>query len=156
MPTGLKRYQTSGHDHAINFCCYHHLPYLNTAESRDIFEHSLEQTRRKYYFDILGYVVMPDHVHLLVSEPPAHPLSRAIQSLKLSVSKQLPQRPFWQDRYYDFNVIAMPTLIEKLKYIHRNPVRAGLVETPEEWPHSSYRTYLTGEQRDVQIKTTPG
>ena len=49
----------------------------------------------------------------------------------------------------------MPTLIEKLKYIHRNPVRAGLVETPEEWPHSSYRTYLTGVQRTVQIKTTP-
>ena len=97
---------------------------------------------------------MLDHVHLLVSEPPEHPLSKAIQSLKVSVSKQLPQRPFWQDRYYDFNVITMPTLIQKLKYMHRNPVRAGLAEKPEDWPHSSYRTYLTGEQRTVQIKTT--
>ena len=90
MPAGLKRYQTSGHNHAINFCCYHHLPYLNTQESRDIFEHSLEQARRKYNFAILAYVVMPDHVHLLVSEPPVQPLSKAIQSFKLSVSKQLP------------------------------------------------------------------
>ena len=153
MPDGLKRYQTSGHDHAINFCCYGHRAYLDTPEARDLFERSLEQTRCKYNFDIFGYVVMPDHVHLLVSEPRTHPLSKAVQSLKLSVSKQLPRRPFWQDRYYDFNVITLPKFLEKLKYMHRNPVRSELVKVPEEWPHSSFLTYKTGEQRTVQIKT---
>jgi putative transposase len=69
MPLGLKRYQTFGHDHAINFSCYQHLPYLNSSESRDLFERSLEQTRRKYKFELYAYVVMPDHVHLLLSEP---------------------------------------------------------------------------------------
>ena len=151
MTFGLKRYQTSGHDHAINFSCYQHLPYLNTPELRDLFEHSLERTRRKYDFHVFGYVVMPDHVHLLISEPASQPLSKAIQSLKVSVSKQLPQRPFWQERYYDFNVITHRKFVEKLKYIHRNPVAEGLVETPEGWPHSSYRTWLTKEQRTVYI-----
>ncbi len=94
---------------------------------------------------------MPDHVHLLVSEPPIEPLSKAIQALKLSVSKQSPQRPFWQDRYYDFNVITRPSFLDKQKYIHRNPVRAGLVEKPEDWPHSSFATYLSQNQRTVFI-----
>ncbi len=151
MTFGLKRYQTSGHDHAINFSCYDHLPYLTSPESRDLFESSLEQTRKKYAFDIYAYVVMPDHVHLLISQPAIEPLSKAIKSLKVSVSKQSKQRPFWQDRYYDFNVITRPKFLEKLQYIHRNPVRANLVEAPEDWPHSSYRTWLTREQRTVQI-----
>jgi putative transposase len=151
MPTGLKRYQTSGHDHAINFCCYEHRPYLSTPESRDLFEHSLEHTRRKYRFEVYGYVVMPDHVHLLLSEPPVEPLSKALQALKVSVSKQLPENPFWQDRYYDFNIITRPKFVEKLKYIHRNPVRSELVAAPEDWSHSSYLTYLKEVQRTVQI-----
>jgi putative transposase len=151
MPIGLKRYQTSGHDHAINFSCYHHFPYLQLPTSRDLFEHSLEKTRIKYQFEIYAYVVMPDHVHLLVSEPPTEPLSKAIQALKLSVSKQSPQRPFWQDRYYDFNVITWRAFNDKRKYIHRNPVRAGLVENPEDWRHSSYPTYQAQDHRTVFI-----
>ena len=151
MPTGLKRYQTLGHDHAINFCCYQHLPYLESPASRDLFERSLENARRKYQFEIYAYVVMPDHVHLLVSEPPIEPLSKAIQALKLSVSKQSQQRPFWQDRYYDFNVITQHAFTDKRKYIHRNPVKAGLAENSEDWPHSSYLTYLSQNQRTVLI-----
>ena len=151
MPIGLKRYQTFGHDHAINFSCSHHLPYLQSPASRDLFERSLEKTRSKYQFEIYSYVVMPDHVHLLVSEPPIEPLSKAIQALKLSVSKQSPQRPFWQDRYYDFNVITLRAFNDKRKYIHRNPVRAGLAENPEDWPHSSFRTYQAQDQRTVFI-----
>jgi putative transposase len=151
MPIGLKRYQTSGHDHAINFCCYQHLPYLKSPASRDLFERSLENARRKYQFEIYAYVVMSDHVHLLVSEPPIEPLSKAIQALKLSVSQQSAQHPFWQDRYYDFNVITRRAFTDKRKYIHRNPVRAGLVEDPADWPHSSYQTYRSQNQSTVFI-----
>jgi len=63
----------------------------------------------------------------------------------------LPQSPFWQDRYFDFNIITRPKFLEKLKYIHRNPVRSKLVESPEDWPHSSYLTYLKEVQRTVPI-----
>jgi putative transposase len=96
---------------------------------------------------------MPEHVHLLLSEPLDHeiPLSKAIQSLKLSVSKRLVPRPFWQVRYYDFNVFPYNKRVEKLKYMHRNPVTRGLVERPEDGPWSSYRHYLLDEPGTVRI-----
>ena len=151
MPHGLKRFQTEDHDHLITVSCYNRRPYLQTPESRDLFEQSLEKTRRKYNFDILAYVVMPEHVHLLLSEPPGDPLSKAIQVLKLSVSKQSVQRPFWHVRYHDFNVFTQPKRVEKIKYIHRNPVKRGLVLEPDHWLHSSYQTYLNSAQRTVHI-----
>ncbi|MEO6804939.1 MAG: transposase [Edaphobacter sp.] len=151
MPLGLKRYQQEGDDHFITFSCHNRKPYLNTPSSRDTFLHSLELTRKRYQFEILGYVVMPEHVHLLVSEPPEDPLSKALHSLKLSVSKRLTQRPFWQPRYYDFNVFTHNKRIEKLKYIHRNPVTRGLVSKPEDWPWSTYRNYRFNEPTGVHI-----
>lgn len=156
MPLGLKRYQQEGDDHFITFSCHHREPYLNTPHSRDIFLDSLELTRQRYNFHVLGYVVMPEHVHLLIGEPLDReiPLSRALQSLKLSVSKRLTQRPFWQTRYYDFNVLTRDKRIEKLKYMHRNPVTRGLVPRPEDWPWSSYRHYLLNESTLVQITTS--
>lgn len=151
MPTGLKRYQTEDHDHLITISCYHRKPYLNTPAARDLFEHSLEKTRRKYLLDILAYVVMPEHVHLLVSEPDEKRLATALQALKVSVSKQSPQCPFWQIRYHDFNVFTSPKRTQKIRYIHRNPVKRGRVSNPELWRHSSYQAYLHRTQRTVQI-----
>jgi putative transposase len=151
MPLGLKRYQQEGDDHFITFSCYHRRPYLNTSSSKDIFLDSLERTRRHYQFDVLGYVAMLEHVHLLVSEPPVAPLSKALQALKISISRRLTERPFWQTRYYDFNVITHNKRVEKLKYMHRNPVTRGLVSRPEDWPWSSYRHYLLNEPTPVQI-----
>ena len=153
MPLGLKRYQKEGDDHFITFSCYYREPYLNTPHSRDIFLDSLELTRQRYNFDVLGYVVMPEHVHLLLGEPEDReiPLSKALQSLKLSVSKRLTQRPFWQTRYYDFNVLTRDKRVEKLKYMHRNPVIRELIPRPEDWPWSSYRHYLLNESNLVKI-----
>ena len=132
MPLGLKRYQQEGDDHFITFSCHHRNPYLDTPTSRDIFLDSLERTRSRCQFEILGYVVMPEHVHLLVSEPPDDLLSKALQALKISVSRLLTERPFWQTRYYDFNVFTHDKRVEKLKYMHRNPVKRGLVTQPED------------------------
>jgi putative transposase len=101
-----------------------------------VFERSLEQTRPAYLFYVLGYVVMPEHVHLLLTEPQTKALSSALQALKQSVSRSLALRaaePFWQTRYYDFNVWSEDKRVEKLRYMHRNPVVRGLVARPEEW-----------------------
>ena len=76
-------------------------------------------------FAVLGYVVMPEHVHLLVNEPARCPLARALQALKISVSVQRSERPFWLRRYYDFNVRSAEKIPEKLRYLHRNPVARG-------------------------------
>jgi putative transposase len=151
MPLGLKRYQQQGDDHFITFSCHDRKPYLSTPGSKDIFLDSLERTRIQYQFEILGYVVMPEHVHLLLSEPPNAPLSKALQALKISVSRRLSERPFWQPRYYDFNVFTHYKHVEKLKYMHRNPVKRGLVTHAEDWPWSSYRHYLLNEPAPVQI-----
>lgn len=154
MPTRLKRYQLTGDLHFLTFSCYNRSPYLANRASRDRFELALEQIRRRYVFHVFGYVVMPEHVHLLVSEPKRATLARAVQALKTSVSKQSRQKPFWQVRYYDFNVFSSAKHSEKLRYMHRNPVTRGLVSRPEEWMWSSFRHYHTGESGTVEIESS--
>jgi putative transposase len=109
--------------------------------------------RVRYDFVVAGYVVMPEHVHLLVSEPKRADLSKALQALKLSVSVQSKQRPFWQARYYDFNVFTPHKRSEKIQYMHNNPVARGLVDETGCWAWSSYRHYATGERFIVEIES---
>ena len=154
MPQGLVRYQQAGSFHFLTFSCYRRLPYLDTAQARELFESALERIRRRYNFVVAGYVVMPEHVHLLVSEPRKGLLARAVQALKLSVSVRRGERPFWQRRYYDFNVWSEEKRIEKLRYMHRNPVARGLVAKPEDWPWSSFRHYATGVAGTVEIESS--
>jgi putative transposase len=76
--------------------------------------------------------------------------------MKQSVARRLALRaaePFWQERYYDFNVWSERKFVEKLRYIHRNPVTRGLVERPEDWPWSSFRHYATGAVVPVEIES---
>jgi putative transposase len=117
------------------------------------FEVSLEVIRRRYLLFVFGYAVMPERVHLLVSEPRRGTLDRAIQALKTSVSKQSEHRPFWLARYYDFNVHSDDKRVEKLRYMHRNPVTRGLVSCPEDWEWSSFRHYRTAEQGVVEVES---
>ena len=73
MPRGLRRFSGSGDLHFITCSCYQRQPLLGTARRRDLFVRVLEQTRRRYCFVVLGFVVMPEHIHLLISETgPAH------------------------------------------------------------------------------------
>ncbi len=153
IPKGLIRVQRAGDFHFVTFSCYHRLAHLETHAARSLFERSLEAMRARYEFFIAGYVVMPEHVHLLLSEPRRVLLARALQALKLSVAVQCRERPFWQARYYDFNVYTHAKDTEKLCYIHRNPVVRGLVAKPEEWAWSSFRHWATGELRTVEIES---
>jgi len=99
---------------------------------------------------------MPEHVHMLVTEPERAKLSVALQMLKQNVARVLREvegGAFWQARYYDFNVWSEAKRIEKLRYIHRNPVRRGLVASPELWAWSSFRHYLSGAEGIVEIES---
>jgi putative transposase len=121
-----------------------------------VFEVALERVRERYDLCVYGYVVMPEHVHLLVNEPNRCLLATVMQWLKQSVARTLALRakePFWQERYYDFNVWSERKFTEKLRYIHRNPVTRGLVAHPEDWPWSSFRHYLNGESGPVEIES---
>jgi len=154
MTEGLKRFQQNGDFHFITFSCYQRRPYLGSPASRNLFEEILEKTRSKYKFRVIGYVVMPEHVHLLLTEPVEATLSKTLMALKISSSKHLKESPFWQIRYYDFNVFTRRKQVEKLRYIHRNPVRRGLVQRPEDWQWSSFRHYLTGQRVTVEIESS--
>jgi putative transposase len=153
MTRGLVRYQKTGEYHFLTFSCYRRRPYLAAASARDLFESALESIRHRYIFAVAGYVVMPEHVHLLLSEPRIGLQSRAVQALKPSVSVRRTNHPFWQARYYDFNVPTRAKHLEKLRYMHRNPVVRGLVAKPEDWAWSSYRHYATGLEGAVEVES---
>jgi putative transposase len=151
------RYHNSGKSHFITFSCHQRRPLLNTPESRRAFELVLERARHWYGFFISGYVVMPEHIHILISEPERKSLSVALQMLKQTVARQL-RTPggaehFWQPRYYDFDVWSSEKHIEKLRYIHQNPVERGLATCPEDWEWSSFRHYATGLEGVVEIES---
>src|SRR6266436_9334128 len=127
MSIGLKRLHQTGHLHFITFSCARKRPILGTPESRDTLLRILEETRQKHRFDVAGYVVMPNHVHLLLTEPEEGKLSISIQVLKQRFSRTRSEEYVWEPRYYDFNVYTERKRIEKLRYIHRNPVTRNLV-----------------------------
>jgi putative transposase len=167
MPWGLTRFHHSGQSHFVTFCCYHRHRLFTTDASCRVFESAWERVRRSYRLYVYGYVVMPEHVHLLLSEPQQDTLADALKSLKQGVSRRLigslPLKPktglsgapehFWQKRYYDFNIRNYAQFVEKLRYIHRNPVKQGLCDRPEDWHWSSFRHYATGAAGSVEIES---
>lgn len=156
MPKGLIRCQKAGQFHFITFSCYQRMPLLARTLGYGVFERELETLRRRYAFVVAGYVLMPEHVHLLVSEPQGSTLAVVLQVLKQQTSRKL-KRPdeaqFWQRRYYDFNVHSEEKTVEKLRYMHRNPVKRGLVARPEQWIWSSFRHYATGFEAMVEVES---
>ena len=176
MPKGLQRHYGRGHLHFLTFSCYRRLPLLKTERARDVFVRELARVRTEYGFSLVGYVVMPEHVHLLISEPNKGTPSTVLQMLKQRVSWKLrkPQhkspagqfrlafpepaerpRAFWQARFYDFNVYTNRKKREKLDYMHRNPLSRGLVKHPKDWPWSSWPFYGMREPGLVRIDLIP-
>jgi len=172
MPVGLKRYYGQGHLHFITFSCYRRLPLLQTARARDVFVKELSKIHDELGFHLVGYVVMPEHIHLLISEPQQGTPSTVLQKLKLRVARKLrkrkrrpsaaqlrlpfeengePLRAFWQARFYDFNVYTSGKKKEKLNYMHANPVKRGLVEHPKDWRWSSWEFYAGGGRGTVRM-----
>jgi len=133
---------------------------LASAKRRDLFLQVLEKMRERYGFVVLGYVVMPEHVHLLISEPDQGTPSTVMQAVKLGFAqhvirtqlwKNVSPIHIWQRRFYDFNLWSDKKRIEKLRYMHRNPVKRGLVGEPEQWQWSSFRAYAYGEAGSVRL-----
>ena len=152
----LVRYQQCGCFHFVTFSCYRRQPLLGTPTAYALFERELEAVRVRYGFVVAGYVLMPEHVHLLVGEPSRSSLCVVFQVLKQQTSRKLKGREavqFWQRRYYDFNVWSDEKRIEKLRYMHRNPVARGLVAKTEDWPWSSFHHYANGQVGVVEIES---
>jgi putative transposase len=200
VPTRLERHYDTCSSHFLTCSCYRREPLLGDDRIKQLFLTVLDETRRPYRFCVYGYVIMPGHFHLLISNTETGDTGKVLQVLKQRVShrarkildptlfqktekdgtptsldvsgptlsqkrrkdgapKEFEDIPsgepwqFWQRRFYDFNVWSRPKLIEKLKYMHRNPVVRGLVARPEDWPWSSFRHYALGEVGLVEIES---
>ncbi|MFY9911621.1 MAG: transposase [Candidatus Sulfotelmatobacter sp.] len=156
MPWGLRRFQQARDVHFLTFSCYRRRANFDNDSAYAEFVSALGRVRRDYGVCVYAYVIMPEHVHLMVNEPGHKILAQAVQSLKQGVARRLALRAedsFWQARYYDFNVWSERKFVEKVRYIHRNPVHRGLVAKPEDWRWSSFRHYATGEVGAVEIES---
>jgi len=172
MPGKLKRHYGRGDLHFITFSCYERRSLLGTVRARNLFVKVLKEMRDRYGFLLVGYVLMPEHVHLLMSEPKKGTPSKVVQVLKQRVSRAMRGRKrrgsraqlslkfpdhvgelrrFWQKRFYDFNVWSSEKKKEKLNYMHANPVQRKLVQHPKDWPWSSWSFYASGDCALVTI-----
>ncbi len=147
------------------------MPLLAKPQHRDLLLEVLEQVRRRYRFVVAGYVIMPEHIHLLLSEPERDNPSKVMQAIKQGFARRILLRlraghdglqgsvwktalhggHIWQARFYDFVAFTEKKRVEKLRYMHRNPVKRGLVLAPQEWAWSSYRHYADGERGIVLV-----
>ncbi|HVI07861.1 MAG TPA: transposase [Candidatus Binatia bacterium] len=155
MPWGLKRYYGTGGLHFITWSCYRRRPLLSEP-ARDLLLTVLELMRLRYRFAVVGYVIMPEHMHILISEPQLGNPSTVVQAVKLGFTQRWRATSgfsgqFWQRRFYDFNVWSQRKEAEKLRYMHQNPVVRGLVEKAGDWRWSSFRSYAYGEAGSVRI-----
>ena len=123
MPSGLKRFQNAESLHFITFSCFHRLPFLDAPEPKDTVEAILEQIRARHEARVYAYVLMPEHIHLLINEPPSILLAQFLKAFKQIASRKLKgNRPrFWQPRYFDANILGETARSEVIRYIHRNP-----------------------------------
>ena len=156
MPPGLKRLHNTQQFHFVTFSCYKRQPFLITPIAKDTLQDTLEKARQQQGLRIAAYVFMPEHVHLLTNEPGKNTLATFLQIFKQLSARQLKspgQKQFWQRRYYDFNVFTTDKYVEKVIYIHRNPVTRGLVTKPEDYRWSSFNHYATGEIGPVEIES---
>jgi putative transposase len=171
MPKGLRRYYGAGYLHFITTSCLQRRALLGTPQRRDLLVKILEEVRRSYHFVVVGYVVMPKHMHLLVGEPERGNPSVVMQVLKQRFARALLRRMktprcqeqgsfwetklqlehVWQCRFYDFVVWSQAKIEEKIRYMHYNPVQRGLVQVPERWRWSSARDYILGEAGPVLL-----
>jgi putative transposase len=172
MPRNLKRHYGKGDLHFITFSCYERRPLLGTVRARNLFVRVMGEVRERHGFSLVGYVLMPEHVHLLISEPKKGTPSKVVEVLKQRVSRAMrgkkrrgsngqlslkfPNevgrlRRFWQKRFYDFNVWSSEKKKEKLNYIYANPVQRKLVAHPRDWLWSSWAFYETGDSGLTRI-----
>ncbi len=129
---------------------------MGTGGRRDLFLRVLERARQKYRFVVIGYVLMPEHFHLLVTEPEVGDPSVVMKVVKERFTKLVHHGgvrtgEIWQKRFYDFNVCSTEKRVENVRYIRRNPVKRGLVAAPEDWQWSSFRSYAYGEEGLVRV-----
>ena len=154
--------------HFVTFSCYRRRRLLDHDRAKKIVLGVLNSQRIKQSARCLGFVVMPDHVHAILWFPEPNQLSHFMKQWKqrssILIKRLLHEKlvgyskaiatddAFWQRKYYPFHLYSQKKMREKLEYMHLNPVRAGLVEKPADWPWSSARWYEQGKSVGVPLQ----
>ena len=169
-----QRFNAPWDAHELTFSCYRGREFLSRDRTRVYFVEAVNKAREKHAFDVWAYVIMPEHVHLLIwPREETYSISAILKAIKQSVSRRAigwlrrenpagmvhlqtgqkdnPYR-FWQDGGgYDRNIHKAATLRKSMDYIHNNPVECGLVEHPGHWVWSSWRAWELGETGPIPI-----
>ena len=176
----VRHFDEPGYAHFLTFSCYHRLPLLSKDRSRGWLIESIQSARQKHRFDIWGWVIMPEHVHLLLwPKHSAYKTPAILADIKRPVGQQAigwleenrpdflvrltvrnrnrTYRRFWQaGPGQDRNVHDPDAAHQILEYIHNNPVQRVLVELSERWPWSSARDWAGQENILLRVdKTMP-
>lgn len=172
----MRRWEGSGAVRFVTFSCQRRLPLLGNPAIRDVFVEALTTARSRHGFELFAWVVMPEHIHLLLRPHPDAHLDEALRSMKTSVAKRVVNRwrtlgapildqiqtsrgapRFWQKGGgFDRNVRDQHEFCREVRYIHRNPVERGLVEQPEGWRWSSVRWWMGQRDGEVECDPPPG
>ena len=171
----MKRYEEPNHLRFLTFSCYKQLPLFEDESAKELFVDTLVAQRERCGFHLIAWVVMPEHVHLLIwPKLPEYPVSKILWGLKRDVARraiefmrddgsplfeqtqnQLGQHQFWQrGGGYDRNIFSEDETREKIEYINLNPVRRGLVDRAEDWVWSSARWYVGDRDSGIPIDPT--
>lgn len=161
----MQIYDEEGHAHFVTFSCYKRRALLQHNVAKRIVLGIMHSQLKKQNGFCSGFVIMPEHVHAIVWFNSTNQLStfmkqwkqRSSVKIKSLIIKKLDhyasriniEEPVWQRKYYSFNLYSNSKLLEKIAYMHKNPVRAGLVLHPEDWEYSSARIFI--EKRSVGL-----
>jgi putative transposase len=171
--TRLHHYDNLNTARFVTVSCFHRYRLFSNDSVIEVFLEELNLVRRKYSLRILGYVVMPEHAHLVIWPPQGVLLGRVIGELKSCSARRMLEQivrgtqlrtdrlhiirdgesrtVFWQRRCYDHNCRTPEIVKEKINYCHNNPVRRGLVGTPGEWKWSSFNWYQGKSKVPLEI-----
>ncbi|NLI17180.1 MAG: hypothetical protein GX409_12930 [candidate division Zixibacteria bacterium] len=131
---------------------------MENERAKEILVKQFIESRLKYKYRLLGYVIMPEHVHLVILPPDIMKLGLVVREIKSKMAREYfsteqkstsGKNVFWQKRCYDHNCRNTESVKEKITYCHNNPVKRGLVSEPGEYKWSSYNWYMG--RRDVPI-----
>jgi putative transposase len=175
-----QRHKESFHAHYLTFSCFRRQPFFASPTACQWFLHTLDSDRRAAGFDLWAFVIMPEHVHLVISPGEQYSISRILWRIKKPFADRMLARVreehpaflsrmstrradrtvhrFWQPGGgYDHNLWTPSRFHEKIHYVHANPVRRQLVPRPEAWPWSSYRawTNATAEPLALDLADIP-
>jgi len=139
----LRRYYSKNNTYFVTSVTYARRPIL--LEHADLISAAINATKKRVDFDLIAWVVLPDHIHLVL-DPLTSDLSGILKRIKQSFSMNYRKRTgysgrVWQLRFWDHIIRNQDDMNTHLDYTHYNPVKHGLVDDPLRYPHSSIHRF---------------